>query len=117
MAISRVSVGRAGDESSATVLKHRITRAGGRPIRIRITFSCYAPGDRKYWGLRDHTIRFKVNDRREFELFHKELVDLGDKILPSFAPDEEDVNGTELEAGEATEGVDNLPDDAAPVDE
>lgn len=89
---SVVSIGPKGGSTSAETLRVAFSKHQDEPVRIRLAFQAYTPPN-SYGGLRDHTIRFRVKNRREFEKIHSAVVDLVESMLQTmgYKPDAKEV--------------------------
>jgi hypothetical protein len=78
---SRIETGLKGGHSSAEVIRHVFGRAGGRAVNVRVTYQLFVAGERSYLGLRDHTMRFRVENRRDLEDIHAKTVQFVEDCL------------------------------------
>lgn len=77
---STIAVGPRGGLSSTATLKTAFQKHGDQPVRVRLAFQVYLP-PLSYCGLRDHTIRFQVKSRRDFEKIHSEVVNFLESLM------------------------------------
>lgn len=116
---STVEVGAKGTRSSADSLRRAVARSGTHPFKIRVTFQVYGHGDRDYTGLRDHTLRFPMRTRRDFERVHSRIVDLLDHVLREMGYDEIVSPAQHMDDAEQSEAlaIETREDDEAIVTE
>ena len=78
---SRIEIGVKGGHSSSEVIRHIFGRAGDREVAVRVSYQLFVAGERAYVGLRDHTVRYRVNTRRDFEDIHAKVVQFIEDML------------------------------------